>query len=681
MRARRRQAQRPRQCRLHRAPSHLLRDARQLLVRRLFQGARDRAGLEADHEGIRAQEGQAARHRLPHRRRGGRALEEDRRLLRRPHHPHPDLGQFLGDGRHRPVRPVLGDLHRSRRPHLGRPSGLAGGGRRPLPRILESRVHAIRAGDERAARGSAASLDRHRHGAGAHGLHHAGRRQRVRDRSVPSSDRRDVVRARQRAERADRRLVPRHRRPSALVGLPGRGWRAALERGPRLCAAPDHAPRDAPCAAARRERAADASPGLGAGPRDGPGLSRPDARGESDRGNAAAGRDPLPQDAGARPRHPRREERVLEEGRHVRRRRRLHAVRHLRLPARPDAGRAEVARHRRRPGLLHRRDGASEGQGARVLEGVWRGGLRGDLVPAARKARGHRISGLRDRERRRRGVRAGEGRPGSREPQGRRHRRAAAEPDAVLCGVRRPGRRHRRADGRGRHQVPRHRHAEEARRFLRSRRHIGERRAEGRHRAAARGRSRQALVDPRASLGDASHSRGAAPGARRSHRPARLDGRAGSPAFRLRASEADHGGRARPRRGHRQRRGAGERRGHDPRHGRGRGPRGRGARAVRREIRRRGSRRLDGSHCARARRQRARLVGRALRRHACAAHRRYRPDHADRRERGRLGRTPYRGADRQLRAKTRQRDHGAGEDCGERAAHLDRRRSRRASPR
>jgi hypothetical protein len=53
MRARRRQAQRPRQCRLYRAPPHLLRDARQLLLRRLFQGAGDRACLDADHEGIR----------------------------------------------------------------------------------------------------------------------------------------------------------------------------------------------------------------------------------------------------------------------------------------------------------------------------------------------------------------------------------------------------------------------------------------------------------------------------------------------------------------------------------------------------------------------------------------------------------------------------------------------------
>src|SRR5918993_4166599 len=39
VRARRGQAQRPRECRLHRTPPHLLRDAGQLLVRRLLQGA------------------------------------------------------------------------------------------------------------------------------------------------------------------------------------------------------------------------------------------------------------------------------------------------------------------------------------------------------------------------------------------------------------------------------------------------------------------------------------------------------------------------------------------------------------------------------------------------------------------------------------------------------------------
>ena len=43
MRPRRRQAQRPGQCRLHRAPPHLLRDAGEFLLRRLLQGRGDRA--------------------------------------------------------------------------------------------------------------------------------------------------------------------------------------------------------------------------------------------------------------------------------------------------------------------------------------------------------------------------------------------------------------------------------------------------------------------------------------------------------------------------------------------------------------------------------------------------------------------------------------------------------------
>ena len=38
-------------------------------------------------------------HRLSYRRRGVRPVEEDRRPARKPHHPHRDQGQFLGDGR------------------------------------------------------------------------------------------------------------------------------------------------------------------------------------------------------------------------------------------------------------------------------------------------------------------------------------------------------------------------------------------------------------------------------------------------------------------------------------------------------------------------------------------------------------------------------------------------------
>src|SRR5206468_13093631 len=97
-----------------------------------------------------------------------------------------------------------------------------------------------------------------------------------------------------------KRLAARDRRPSARVVVPYFRRRAALERGPRLCAAPDHAPRDAPCATVGRARALDVSPRLGAGARDGPGLSGTGARGKADRGNAAAGRSTLSQDAGAR---------------------------------------------------------------------------------------------------------------------------------------------------------------------------------------------------------------------------------------------------------------------------------------------------------------------------------------------------------------------------------------------
>ena len=53
VRARRRQAQRPRERRPHRAPPHVLRDAGQLLVRRLLQGRRDRLRLGAADQELR----------------------------------------------------------------------------------------------------------------------------------------------------------------------------------------------------------------------------------------------------------------------------------------------------------------------------------------------------------------------------------------------------------------------------------------------------------------------------------------------------------------------------------------------------------------------------------------------------------------------------------------------------
>ena len=310
MRARRRQAQRPRQCRLHRAAPHLLRDARQFLVRRLLQGPRHRTGLESGHQGVRPAEGQADGHRLSstttRRSSSGRRSPgfPDYRIIRIA-----GVRQFLADGRHRPVRPLLGNLLRPRRQDLGRPAGSAR--KQDGDRFIEiwnlvfMQFEQV---DARRARSAAAALDRHRHGAGAHRRHPAGQARQLRHRPVRRPDPRHRRADRRRSDGAAESLAPRHRRSSARVVVPDRRRRAAVERGPRLRAAPDHAPRHAPCAADRRQGAADVPAGPGAGARDGPGLSGTGARRKPDRGNAAAGGDALPQDAGARPVDPRREE-------------------------------------------------------------------------------------------------------------------------------------------------------------------------------------------------------------------------------------------------------------------------------------------------------------------------------------------------------------------------------------
>ncbi len=122
MRARRRQAQRSGERRLHRASPHLLRDAGQLQLRRLLQARCDQLCVGVAHGGVQAAQGQTLRHRVcrgrrslrhldqrdgpdtgardPHRRQQGRALR---------------LRQFLDDGRHRPLRSLHRNLLRPRR--------------------------------------------------------------------------------------------------------------------------------------------------------------------------------------------------------------------------------------------------------------------------------------------------------------------------------------------------------------------------------------------------------------------------------------------------------------------------------------------------------------------------------------------------------------------------------------
>ena len=107
-------------------------------------------------------------HGLRRGRRGLRALEEDRRLAREPDHPDPDLGQLLADGRHRPLRPVLGDLlrPRARGARAGRPAAPT----RTATASSRSGTSSSCSSSSwrRPARAAAQALDRHRHGARAH---------------------------------------------------------------------------------------------------------------------------------------------------------------------------------------------------------------------------------------------------------------------------------------------------------------------------------------------------------------------------------------------------------------------------------------------------------------------------------------------------------------------------------
>ena len=112
-----------------------------------FKAARHRARLGSDHQGFRPAERPAARSpsitttTKPSTLWKKIAGLPDDRIIRIA-----TSRQFLGDGRYRPLRPLFGNLLRSGRAARRRPARQPRRRRRPLPRILESRLHAIRAG-------------------------------------------------------------------------------------------------------------------------------------------------------------------------------------------------------------------------------------------------------------------------------------------------------------------------------------------------------------------------------------------------------------------------------------------------------------------------------------------------------------------------------------------------------
>ena len=194
-------------------------------------------------------------HRLCRRRRGLRPVEEDRRPAGAAHHPHRRPPTISGRWA-TPARAA-----RARRSstttatHI--PGGPPGSPDADGDRFIEI-WNLVFMQFEQLAGGTRVALpqalDRHRHGARAHRRRAAGHARQLRHRPVPRADPAPSpsatgVDAGRRRTRPRHRVIADHLRASRV---PDRRRRAALERGPRLRAAPHHAPRHAPRPAARR---------------------------------------------------------------------------------------------------------------------------------------------------------------------------------------------------------------------------------------------------------------------------------------------------------------------------------------------------------------------------------------------------------------------------------------------
>ena len=348
--------------------------------------------------------------------------------------------------------------------------------------------------------------------------------------------------------------------------------------------------------------------------------------------------DALQEDARHRPEAARRRDQGPERRRHAQGRRRLQALRHLRLPARPHAGRAARARHHGRHRGLREGDGRAARQGARGVGRLGRDRRPGDLVRRAPEGRRHRVPRLRHRARRgqdhgdhgrRQGsrLRSKAGQTGwlvvnqtpfyaeSGGQQGDTGRFVGANGEAAIADVQKMRRRPACPSRQGR-----------------------EGRAQGRRRRRHDRRSRSAAPScaPIIRRRICCTRRCAAISARTSRRRARWSRPTGC------ASTSATPRRSRPKSCARSRTRSTSASGSNSvgRHApddAGGGDRRRRHGAVRREVRRGGARAVDG------RRGRREIFGRAVRRHACAAHRRHRPVPHRRRGRGLGRRAPHRG--------------------------------------
>ena len=336
--------------------------------RRLFQARRDPLCLGIADQGLRPAQGQAVGHGLPGRRRSLRHLGPGDRRADRAHRAHRRqqgralrVRQLLADGRHRPLRPVLRDFLRPRPGHLGRPSGRPeedgdryieiwnlvfmqfnrddAGVMHPLPKPCVD---------------TGMGLERI-----AAVLQHVHSNYEIDLFQTPDQGRR----ARNRYHRPGQQFAEGDRRPHPRLLVPDRRRRDPRQRRARLRAAPHHPPRAAPWPQAGPDQTVLLQAGDGPGARDGRRLSGTGGSAGARRAGAAAGRGALRRDAGTRHEDPRR--RAGQGWRQARRRDRIHAVRHLRLPARPDRRHLPRTRGGAGRSRLRRGDGAAETAGAR----------------------------------------------------------------------------------------------------------------------------------------------------------------------------------------------------------------------------------------------------------------------------------------------------------------------------
>ena len=169
------------------------------------------------------------------------------------HHPHRRLRQFLGDGRYRPLRA------RARKSSTTTASTFraARRARRTPTATASSRSGTSSSCSSSSCRAASASTCRSPRSTPAWGSSASPRCCRATHDNYDTDLFRALIAAVADLHRVDpdgraEGLAPRHRRPSARVLVPDRRRRAAVERGPRLRAAPHHAARHAPCRAARR---------------------------------------------------------------------------------------------------------------------------------------------------------------------------------------------------------------------------------------------------------------------------------------------------------------------------------------------------------------------------------------------------------------------------------------------